>query len=369
MKKILFVSNTANFAKFNKPFMKWCKQNNWQVDYCAPNDESVSDCDHHIIIPIPRSPFSKGVISCIKQLRKVLTREQYDIIHCHTPMGSVVARLAAKKLYKKHQIKIIYTVHGFHFYKGAPLINWLLYYPVEKYLLKYTDILITINKEDFERARKKFGKKVEVKYMNGVGVDLSRFSKTSPEEINKIRKSFNCSDSDFIITVVAELNKNKNQQFLINELKIIKKIIPSLKVFFLGKETSPISRNLVNNNCLYDFCFFMGYRQDVDLFEKMSNICFSSSIREGLPVNIIEALACGKICICSKNRGHNSLIIHNENGLLFDLKNTKEMIDEIISVYKDKDLVFKLSNNAIKSSKQYKVENAIDFMANIYMSL
>lgn len=367
--KILYVSNTANFSKFNKPFMKWCTEQGWQVDYCAPSDESVTDCNKHIVLAIPRSPFSKGVFKCIHELRKILEQEHYDIIHCHTPMGSVIARLAAKKLYKKHQVKIIYTAHGFHFYKGAPLLNWLLYYPVEKYLIKYTDVLITINKEDFERASKKFGKRVQVEYMNGVGVNLTRFSDTTAEQISTIRKSFNCSDEDFIITVVAELNKNKNQQFLIKEINTIRKSIPTLKVFFLGKESLPIARNLVTQNNLEDYCFFMGYRKDVDLFEKMSNICFSSSIREGLPVNVIEGFACGKICICSKNRGHNSLINHNDNGLLFDLSKPSDMVDEIISVYKDKELAKRLSENAIESAQQYKVETAVDFMSKIYKTI
>ena len=136
MKKILFVSNTANFSKFNKPYMKWCSENGWQVDYCAPDDEVVLDCDNHIVLPIPRSPFSKESLKCIKELRKILQTEQYNIIHCHTPMGAVIARLAAKKLFKQKKVKVIYTAHGFHFYKGAPMLNWLLYYPVEKYLLR-----------------------------------------------------------------------------------------------------------------------------------------------------------------------------------------------------------------------------------------
>jgi len=140
--KILFVSNTVNFSKFNKPYMKWCTQNGWQVDYCAPSDEVVTDCDNHIILPIPRSPFSRAIFKCIKVLKKKLEKEQYDIIHCHTPMGAVIARLAASKLFKQKKVKIIYTAHGFHFYKGAPLLNWLLYYPVEKFLLRYTDVLI-----------------------------------------------------------------------------------------------------------------------------------------------------------------------------------------------------------------------------------
>lgn len=369
MKKILFVSNTANFSKFNKPYMKWCSENGWKVDYCAPNDEVVSECDNHIVLPIPRSPFSKGSLKCIKNLQKILEKEQYDIIHCHTPMGAVIARLAARKLFQQKKVKVIYTAHGFHFYKGAPLLNWLLYYPVEKFLLRYTDVLITINKEDYDYSLKKFSKYVKVMFMNGVGVNLNRFSKVTAEENLEIRNQLGYKQDDFLITVVAELNVNKNQIMLINSLSEIRQQIPNLKVLFLGKESLLIARNKVNELGLSDTCEFLGYRKDVDLFTKISNICFSASLREGLPVNIIEAMACGKVCVCSVNRGHNSLIRDNENGLLFSSNDSSKMIENIVSIYKDLELGNRLSEQAFEDSKQYAVEKAIDFMANVYISL
>lgn len=369
MKKILFVSNTANFSKFNKPYMKWCSENGWKVDYCAPNDEVVTECDNHIVLPIPRSPFSKGSLKCIKKLKKILEKEQYDIIHCHTPMGAVIARLAAKKLFKQKKVKVIYTAHGFHFYKGAPMLNWILYYPVEKFLLRYTDVLITINKEDYNYSLAKFSKYSKVLFMNGVGVNLNRFSTVSPEENMIIRQELGYKDDDFLITVVAELNVNKNQIMLINSLNEIKQKIPTLKVLFLGKETLPIARKRVNELGIADCCEFLGYRTDVEKFTKISNICFSASLREGLPVNIIEAMACGKVCVCSTNRGHNSLLRDNENGLLFNPKDSNKMISDIISVYTNKELENKLSEQAYLDSKQYAVEEAVNFMSNVYNSL
>lgn len=156
MRKVLFISNTANFSKFNLPYMRWFKENGWQVDYCSAGEEHVIDCDNQYAIPITRSPFSLKNLLAINELKKILKKNEYDIIHCHTPMGGVIGRLAAKKLWKNGRIKTIYTAHGFHFYKGAPLLNWLLYYPIEKWLSHITDIIITINEEDYERAKKAF---------------------------------------------------------------------------------------------------------------------------------------------------------------------------------------------------------------------
>ena len=156
MSKVLFLSNTANFSKFNRPFMRWFKENGWQVDYASAGEETVLDCDNQFKISIARSPFSLKNFKAYKQLKKILIKNNYDLLHCHTPMGGVLGRLAAKSLRKKGKIKVIYTAHGFHFYKGAPLLNWILYYPMEKYLSHCTDVIVTINEEDYERAKKDF---------------------------------------------------------------------------------------------------------------------------------------------------------------------------------------------------------------------
>ena len=177
------------------------------------------------------------------------------------------------------------------------------------------------------------------------------------------------SDDDFIITVVAETNKNKNQSFLIRQVPVLMEKIPHLKVLFLGKETLPDAHNLVNEMGLQNVCQFLGYRKDVELFTKISNICFSASIREGLPVNIIEAMACGKVCICSTNRGHNSLIQNNFNGLIFNLDDPSEMVDEILKVYSDKTLAKQLADNSYNESKKYDVKDAVEFTARVYKEL
>lgn len=155
--KILFISNTANFSKFNLPYMRWFHEQGWQVDYASAGEEDVQECDRQYKINIARSPFYViKNLEALGQLKKILAENNYDILHCHTPMGGVIGRLAARKLRREHKIKVIYTAHGFHFYKGAPLLNWILYYPMEKWLSHCTDVIVTINEEDYERAKKSF---------------------------------------------------------------------------------------------------------------------------------------------------------------------------------------------------------------------
>jgi glycosyltransferase EpsD len=157
--KILFVSNTANFSKFNRPFMRWFRERGWQVDYVSAGEEPVSDCDNQYTVCMARSPLNLKNFKAYRELKAILLND-YDIIHCHTPMGACLARLAARNC----GARVIYTAHGFHFFKGAPLLNWLVFYPIEKYLSKYTDCLVTINEEDYCLANQKFKMRTVVSY-------------------------------------------------------------------------------------------------------------------------------------------------------------------------------------------------------------
>jgi glycosyltransferase EpsD len=157
--KILFVSNTANFSKFNRPFMRWFRRQGWQVDYVSAGEEAVNVCDNQYTVCMARSPFNLKNFRAYKELKAILLND-YDIIHCHTPMGACLARLAARNC----GAKVIYTAHGFHFFRGAPLLNWLVFYPIEKYLSRYTDCLVTINKEDYYLANQKFKMQAAVSY-------------------------------------------------------------------------------------------------------------------------------------------------------------------------------------------------------------
>lgn len=367
MPKILFVSNTANFSKFNRPFMQYFRSIGWTVDYASAGEETVMDCDHQFHFPLARSPFDLKNIEAIREMKEFLDANQYDIIHCHTPMGGVMARLASKKLRSMGRTKIIYTAHGFHFYKGAPLLNWLLYYPVEKLLAKFTDVLITINQEDYDRAQKRFKDACENQHLvNGVGVDLSKFVPLSQEDRLEYRQQNGYSENDFIITIVAETNVNKNQIMLLKQLKKLAQIIPNIKVLLIGKETLPIARNFVEKHHLEDMVHFLGYRNDIPHLTGMSDVAFSASIREGLPVNIIEAMACEVPVVASINRGHTSLIKSGENGILFDLDKPEEMTNAILFVHEKREEALKLSKQARIDAQKFELSAVMNSMKGIY---
>lgn len=222
----------------------------------------------------------------------------------------------------------------------------------------------SISKEIPNQVRNDKG--VEIFKIDGVGVNLSRFHPCTLEEKNALRAELGYSENDFIITVVAELNKNKNQIMLVKSVPNLAKIIPNLKILLIGKESLPIVREFVQKENLGGYVEFLGYRRDVEKLTMMSDLAFSSSLREGLPVNIIEAMACGLPVVVSDNRGHRSLIKDKETGFIFSPKSEKEMTDAIILLYKNPSLREEMGRRNVDEAKRYSVDIAVKKMAGIY---
>jgi glycosyltransferase EpsD len=202
--------------------------------------------------------------------------------------------------------------------------------------------------------------------INGVGVDLKRFYPRTMIEKIQLRDELGYKKEDFIITNVAEINKNKNQIMLVKNLPKLREYIPNVKVLFIGKDNYQKVRIAVDQLNLACFVEFLGYRNDVDKLIAISDVAFSASLREGLPINIIESMACGIPIVCSRNRGHNSLIKNDVSGLLFSVKNDEEMIKCILSIYNSSSLAKKISVNVLNDSKQYDINIIVKRMEEIY---
>ena len=244
-------------------------------------------------------------------------------------MGGAVARLAARKS-RKHGTKVLYTAHGFHFCKGAPLANWLLYYPIEKMLANYTDCLITINQEDYNLAVQRKFKVPKIEKIHGVGVDTEYFKPVSEAQKNCLRIEMGYKPDDFLMFYAAEFNKNKNQQFLIHSLALIKDDVPNARLLLAGN--GPLindCKNLAEKMGVFEMVDFLGYRNDIAKILPICDISVASSLREGLPVNIMEAMACGLPVIASENRGHRELIQNGVNGWTVGREDIQTMAEKI----------------------------------------
>ncbi|WP_418527757.1 glycosyltransferase, partial [Phascolarctobacterium faecium] len=221
-KKVLFVATVVktHINTFHLPFLKMFKEHGWEVHVAAKNDFVdepciIPNCDHHFDMEFVRGPFSQRNIAAYKQLKQIIETNHYDIIHCHTPVAGVLTRLAARTA---KGTTVIYTAHGFHFYQGAPLINWLVYYPVERVCGKFTDKLITINQEDYHRANSwRLRNNGKIYYVPGIGVDLEEIQNISINKVQK-KKETGISNDVKVLLSVGELNKNKNHEIIIRVL-------------------------------------------------------------------------------------------------------------------------------------------------------
>ena len=372
MKKVLFVATVVktHIMEFHIPYLKMFKEMGWETAVAARNDyENPADCvipycDIYYNIPFERNPLKPGNLKAYKELKHIIDEGEYDIIHCHTPVGAMLTRLAAKQA-RKQGTKVFYTAHGFHFYKGAPAINWILYYPVEKWLSRYTDVLITINKEDYERAKTfKAGK---VCYVPGVGIDLKKFNAGYVNKEQK-RKEIGVSADDFVLLSVDELIPRKNHEVVIWALSVLKQLdkLNHIEYVICGRGAYETDlRKLAEGLDVADHVHFLGYRNDISEICNCADLFVFMSHQEGLPVALMEAMACGLPAVCSNIRGNTDLIEDGVTGLLAN--NTPEEVAQSISKMKsDTALRNRMASAALQKIKQFDLSSVEDEMSKIY---
>jgi glycosyltransferase EpsD len=310
-KRALFTSHTANFSKFNQSFIELLKNHGFEVDYASAAEEPIVGVDHAFKVDFPRNPFLiPKLLKSYRQMKKLLADNHYDLIHTHTPVGSVITRLAARRT-RRNGTKVIYTAHGFHFFQGAGPINWLLWYPVEKFCARLTDVLITINREDYDRAKQKFN--TDVRYIPGVGRDPKEFDlKMTKTERNRYRRTLNLSPNDFVIIYVAEISKRKDQQVLLQNKAETLRRHPQTHILLVGQDIlNGRIQKLAARLGIADQVHFLGYRNDVPKLLKISDLYCSTSRQEGLATNILEARLSGLPIEATKIRGHEPAFVRN----------------------------------------------------------
>ena len=367
MKKVLFVATiTRHVVSFHVPYLQMFKEKGYEVHVASKGEEEIKYCDKHFNIPFERFPLNPKNLNSYKELKKIINDNQYSIIHCHTPVGGVITRLAARKARKQYNTKVIYTAHGFHFYKGAPLLNWIIYYPIEKICSKWTDCLITITNEDFELAKRKFKKCKQIEHVCGVGLNTDRFDiEITEEDLEELRKEIGIEKDNIVLTYVAELNKNKNQMLLIKTMEQLIKKSDKYRLILVGdgNKKQEYEQYIIEHN-LQEYIKILGRREDVPQILKLTNIYVASSLREGLPVNIMEAMYMGLPVIATDNRGHRELVENEING--FIVKNQKELKESIEEILRAKQKYKVLSQENRKRSKEYVLDKIQQQMKQIY---
>ncbi|MFC3904139.1 glycosyltransferase family 4 protein [Clostridium disporicum] len=368
MKKVLYVTTVSRTINaFLIPHIEMLLDNGYEVD-CAcsidkPVDKELQNKGVKIFeVPFSRNPLGIGNIKAFMRLMELQRINNYDIVHVHTPIAAIYGRLL-KLGYSN--LKTIYTAHGYHFLKGGSKLSWLIYYPIEKIMTKFTDVIININKEDFEITKEKLKPRSSY-FLNGVGLDLSKYKKLSKDEILEKKKELGINDNDFVVLMIAELNKNKNHIQLINAIEILKEKYSNIKVFCIGDgQNKEILKQLIISKNLQNDIFMLGYRQDVNKLINISDIGILMSYREGLPRNIMEFMASGRKVIATNIRGCRDLICNETVGTLVNVGDYEETAKAIEKYYLLKDRSFNLSNEIEK----YDIESVNKELLKIYESI
>lgn len=366
-KRVLFVATVVktHIMQFHIPYLKMFKEMGYETAVAARNDYEKSDdccipyCDHFFDIPFQREPFHRDNIQCYKKLKAIIDEGDFSIVHCHTPVGGVLGRLAARKA-RKNGARIMYTAHGFHFYKGAPIKYWLVFYPIEKLCSHLTDVLITINKEDYALAQKKMKAKC-VKYVPGVGVDLEKFGETTIDKAAK-RRELGLQEDSIVLLSVGELIVRKNHETSI-------KAIADMDAYYLIAGDGDLRQSLqssIDRLGRSDTIKLLGYRNDVADLYKVADIFVFSSYQEGLPVAVMEAMASGLPCVVSKIRGNTDLLEKVEGGFLCDPQNASEFAEKLDILASNTELREKMGRNNLTAIKRFGIETVLSEMRKIY---
>lgn len=379
MKKVLMLASVASMIdQFNMQNIAILKGLGYEVDVAANFEQgSTSSSDrmdkfkkelkdqnidyYHIDFSRSVTNISKN-IKAYNQIKKLMKENKYEFVHCHSPIGGVCGRLAAKST----KTKSIYTAHGFHFYKGASIVNWTIYYPIEKILSYITDTLITINQEDYELAKRKMKAK-NIYYVPGVGVDTQKYQQLEVD-VYKKREELGIPKDSTVLLSVGELNKNKNHEVIIRALAKIDN--SNLYYVVAGRgQLEEYLTNLAKELGVSDRVSLLGFRTDIFELYKSSDIFCFPSYREGLSVSLMEAMACGLPVICSNIRGNTDLIENNSGGFLCEPEDVNKFVEYVENIVNNDVLASKIASNNLKKIEKFGIKSVEQNMNSIYIDI
>lgn len=318
-RKVLLVTTVSGFVpQFEMNNVRLLQEMGYEVHYASNyNTPSYGDDNHRLDgtgiirhqIDFVRSPFRPENISVYRRLCRLMREEHFSLVHCHTPMGGVMARLAA---HATHTGPVIYTAHGFHFFKGAPAVNWLCYYPMERFLSRYTDQQICINQEDYRLAKKTF-RAGRVDYIPGAGIDLTGIPSLDDRQIREKKEALKLPQDKLLLLSSGELIKRKNHETALRALAEFRKTapVPASGVHYVicghGRLEAYL-KELAERLGISDMVTFLGYREDMLEIYQTADLFLFPSYQEGLPMALLEAMASGLPVICSDIRGSRDLM-------------------------------------------------------------
>ncbi len=373
-KKILITATELHLYQFWTQHIKMLIQNGYSVDLvCSHVGDKLDElkqvllsCENPrlTVVDLKRSPLSPHNIRGYFQLKKYFSENKYDLIITNEPVMGVMTRLASRAIRKKHGTRLIYFAHGFHFWKGAPLLNWALFYPIEKLAARITDVIVTMNSEDYQFAKEHFNS-AEIEYTNGIGADFNDKS-FSLYDRNQKRRELNLSDSDFMVFSASELTDRKNLRFAFDVIEIlVNKGYKNIKFFVRGK--GPLEndyKEYIKKHNLGENIFLLGYGRDINQMCCAADAFLFTSKQEGLPVAVMEAMSCNLPCVCSNVRGASDLISNGNGGFVCSLSSPEEFASRLEYIMKN-DVRRELTENNERILEPYSFESVHNYIESL----
>ena len=383
MGKLLFLSNSTKPPKEEYEFVGEEKLDNVSI----PSVKAAGEMGIQVIIgtnrkyakqmtctypvsfynaEIYRNPFNiREVRQAYQNACAELRSDDYTAIHCNTPIGGFVGRVAGKKC---NIGKVIYTAHGFHFYKGAPLFNRTVLKWAEMLMARWTDAIITMNQEDYEAAKKfKLRKGGKVYFVHGVGINLQGFEGLSHLRQEK-RQELGLNNDDIMLISMGDLVARKNYATAIRA--IARANDPRLNYMICGKgEELEKLQVLAKKLGVEKQVHFLGFRTDVKQLLTAADIFLFTTRQEGLPRSMMEAMASGLPCVASAIRGNVDLVENGVNGYTCNVDDVDGYAVAIETIVADPELRAKMRENNLEKIKQYDVSVVEQEMQKIYTEL
>ena len=330
-KRILITCTDSMMKQFLEPHVRNLAENGYEVEIaCSEVLNRMTEVrkDLEQLVPVhqlhlKRSPLAVSNARGYRELKKIIDSGRYDLIWTNEPVMGVATRLAARKA-RKQGTRVMYMVHGFHFYKGAPLPNWMLFCPVERMMASKADCICTINREDYARARRM--RTPRAAYIHGVGIDTDRLR--PGENPTDLRNELGLPKEAFLVLSVGELNANKNQQVIIRAIAMLND--PAIHYVLCGKGDSRQElEKLAKELKIADHVHFLGYRKDIADVCRQSDVFALPSRREGLPFAAMEAMYCGLPLVNSGIRGLTDITEDGVSGYICDPDDTERYAGSI----------------------------------------
>ena len=370
MPKLLVVTTVPiTIRSFLLPFIRHFRNLCWQVDGMAQgisaDKDCVEACDRIYDIQWSRNVFDpRNLLAGISRVKEVVAEENYDLVHVHTPIAAFVTRYALRNNYKA---KVIYTAHGFHFYQGGSAVKNAIFFNLEKLAGKWTDYLVTINKEDETAAKKhNFLPTERIYYTRGIGVDTDYYAsgKVAPEDSDRVKQELQLLDSDTLLLSIAEFIPRKRHQDLLNALA--KTANPNIHLALAGDgKIRSAMEALAKQLRIEQQVHFLGYRRDIPTLIQAADAVLLVSQQEGLPRSIMEAMCLHTPVIGSNIRGTQDLL-EDGCGLLVELGDTDALAKAMIQVVENHEIMAIMAEKAQIQIKDYDLKQIIQQYINIY---